>query len=599
MSFLGEIKRRKVFQVGAVYLVVAWLIMQVVDVVAEPLNLPGLFATIVIVLLAIGLPIALIFAWVFDVTPDGVVRDTGQPLPKGRSIDYVLFGVLIVAVGWVLYRVEFDQPESIADSAQSAETAAEEVTVETSAAVIPNSIAVLPFENLSLDPEDAFFAAGIHESTLNQLAKIHDLAVMSRSSVMQYAENRPPIRDIARELSVETVMEGSVRYAGGRVLITAQLIDGRTDTHLWSEEFNKELTDVFAVQAEVARQIAAKMKLQLLPDVQARIESRPTESAEAYAHYLHALSLPLPVVLPELWPTHVDLLTKAINTDPTFADAYAQLANIHYARPSNRQQAVEYARRAIELDPTVGLAYMVIAMRDRYYYDLQDEARANFERAIELSPNDPDVIIASARHLAEQSGEYHASIATVEHAILIDSSNSIARANLGLLYMRAGKLETAAAQQRRFIDLQPRAYTGYLDLATTAYLSGDKTAAKENLDRAVMIMYSGATFRTDYIAYLYGLLGELDQVNTLLEKHGAPMDDPQSEAWETLGWAALGTRDTVKALDVWTATIDGYINDGKPVSLGRITRFRDNWLNDPMLEEPEFLELRRRLGYEG
>lgn len=598
MSFLGEIKRRKVFQVGAVYLVVAWLIMQVVDVVAEPLNLPGLFATIVIVLLAIGLPIALIFAWVFDVTPDGVVRDTGQPLPKGRSIDYVLFGVLIVAVGWVLYRVEFDQPESIADSAQSAETAAEEVTVETSAAVIPNSIAVLPFENLSLDPEDAFFAAGIHESTLNQLAKIRDLIVIARTSVLQYESNPPPIPEIAEALKVESVLEGSVRYANGRVLIAAQLIDGRTGGHLWSNEYNRELTDVFAVQADVARHIASAMQVQLLPQDQARIESRPTESAEAYEYYLQALSLPHFIGYPEYRDEYIHLLEQAISEDAEFADAYANLG-LGYNRRGELDLAINTARKAISLNSTSGLAYYVLGVVLGDYYSRQEESATAFERAVELSPNDPFVLIRSIRHLAEITGEYDEAIRLSQRAIAIDPNDSRLHRRLGFIYLRAGDLTNAARHYRELLSLVPGTYDNYIDLAIIAYLDGDPDIAREHLDHAAQMMSLGETFRVHYLAYLYGLLGDTDQASIHLVRLERLIAEREGEIWPPLGWAALGTRDKERALQDWTITIEGYIENNRRVSPGNISRFIHNWLNDPMLEEPEFLELRRRLGYDG
>ncbi len=337
MSFLGEIKRRKVFQVAAVYLVVSWLIMQVVDVVNEPLNLPDWFDTAVIVALAIGLPIALILAWAFDVTPDGVVKDQGKDAAVqsgGRRIEIVLFGLLIVAVAWLYYR-DIHPAETVPD-------------------VLPNSIAVLPFDNLSLDPEDAFFAAGIHDSTLNQLAKISDLVVIARTSVMQYEKNPPPIPEIAKVLNVEMVMEGSVRYASGRVLITAQLIDGRTGAHLWSDEFNRDLADVFAVQAEVAEHIATAMQVQLLPDERVRIENRPTESTEAYQHYLHALSLPAPFIFPQYMSAQRESLERAIAADP---DLLKHICNLLGAittsesetLPSNMlKKPLSWTRRMVE-----------------------------------------------------------------------------------------------------------------------------------------------------------------------------------------------------------------------------------------------------------
>lgn len=590
MSFLGEIKRRKVFQVAAVYLVVSWLIMQVVDVVNEPLNLPDWFDTAVIVALAIGLPIALILAWAFDVTPDGVVKDQGGDDAVhggGRRIEYVLIGLLAIAVVWILYRME------ISPSGQPVELATEEAE----RVVLSNSIAVLPFENLSLDPEDAFFAAGIHDSTLNQLAKIRDLVVIARTSVMQYEDDPPPIPEIAKALNVATVMEGTVRYANERVLITAQLIDGRTGAHLWSDEFNEKLVDVFAVQADVAKPIATAMQVQLSPDEQASIEKRLTESTEAYQHYLHALSMPEVFIFPQYQSAFISSLELAIAADPVFAEAYAQMAIAYYASPPQRPIAVDYARKAIALDPTVGLAHFVIAMQDRYYYARQDEARLGFERAVDLSPNDPQTLIAASRHLAEQSGHYAEAIQMSERAVKIDPNDNNLHGQFGFLLMLSGDLAAAAKHQREAIRLNPGIYETYLNLATTEYLIGNHNAAMENLDRAMRIMAPGVTFRVDYLAYLYGLLGETEQAEKLLAQHGDLLEDPLSFSWETLGWAVLGTRDKERALRVWTNTVDGYLLEDRPISLGRISRFKSNWLNDPMLEQPEFLELRRRLGF--
>lgn len=586
MSFLGEIKRRKFFQVAAVYAMVAWLLVQVITSIEAPLNLPDWADTLVIILLAIGFPITLIISWAFNLTPEGLVREGSGEAPtsgQGRGIEYVLIGLVVIALGWLVYRVEFDSGGAGGVQREG---------------VLPNSVAVLPFENLSPDPHNAYFAAGIHESTLNQLAKIHGLIVVSRTSVMQYEDNRPPIPEIAEALNVATVMEGSVRYANGRVLITAQLIDGQSDAHLWSDEYNRDLADVFAVQAEVAQHIATAMQVQLLPEEQARIANRPTASTEAYQHYLHALSLPPTAIFPEYLSATVESLKQAIAADPDFAEAYAKLAWVYYNSP-DRHLAVDNARRAIELDPTLGLAYHVIGMRDRYYYSRQAVARANFERAVDLSPNDPRTMITASRHLAEQSGQYADAIRNGKRAVAIEPNNELVHAQLGFLFMRSGEQAAAIEQFEQAIMLDPGIYVAYLDLATAEYLAGDRNAAMENLDRTIQIKSPGATFRADYIAYLYGLLGETEHAFNFLAQQGELLEDPQADGWETLGWAALGTRDKELALRVWTATVDGYLNDDLPVALGRISRLRDNWLNDPMLEGPEFLELRRRLGFKG
>jgi len=586
MSFLGEIRRRKVFQVAAVYAVVAWLIMQIIDVVSEPLSLPDWLDTIVIVLVAVGFPIAVILAWAFDLTPDGVVKDQGTYVTaqsSGRRIEYVLIGLVVIALGWLVYRVEFDLGDDVRVQRDG---------------VLPNSVAVLPFENLSLDPEDAFFAAGIHESTLNQLAKIRDLVVIARTSVMQYEENPPPIPEIAKALNVETVMEGSVRYASGRVLITAQLIDGRTGAHLWSDEFNRELTDVFAVQAEVAKQIATAMQVQLLPDELVRIENRPTESMEAYQHYLHALSLPNPIIHPQFMPAFIESLDRAIAVDPDFAEAYVELAWGYYGN-RERDTALKFAQKAIELDPNLGEAYLVLALITEQFHVRQEEARAAYERAVELDPNDSDVLANSGRRFAELSGEYAPAIQTGKRAVAIDPNDPGVHGALGFIYLRAGDLAEATPYLREAIRLDPGDYSAYLNLATVEYLNGNLSAAREKLDRAVQIMASGATFRVGYLAYLYGLLGDPDQAAKLLAQFEELNSARQRDVQLPLGWAILGTGDTERALRDWTITVNGYLDENRRVAPGRISRFRDNWLNDPILEQPEFLELRRRLGFSG
>ncbi len=186
-----------------------------------------------------------------------------------------------------------------------------------------------------------------------------------------------------------------------------------------------------------------------------------------------------------------------------------------------------------------------------------------------------------------------------ERAVAIHPNNGDVHNELGFLLMLSGDHTAAARHLRESIRLDPGFYPKYLNLATTEYLDGDHNAAKENLDRAMQIMAPGTTFRVDYLAYLYGLLGETEQAENLLAQQGDLLEDPQSLSWETLGWAVLGTRDKERALRVWTNTVDAYLLENRPVSLGRISRFRANWLNDPMLEQPEFLELRRRLGFQG
>lgn len=461
---------------------------------------------------------------------------------------------------------------------------------------LPNAIAVLPFKNLSPDPENAFIAAGIHHSTLNQLAKIHNLIVIGRSSVMQFEDNAPPILEIAEALNVVTVMQGSVRYDNGRVLIRSHLIDGRTGAQLWSQEFNRDLVDLPAVQTEIAERVAMAMQVQLLPDERSRIENRATESTEAYQYYIRARSLPGPLFSSEYLPAYINLLERAVAVDPSFSEAVADLAWGYYTR-RERDTALNYARKAIALDPTSGSAFSLLGVSLEQYYSHQAETRVAYERALELSPNDPDVLIEYGSFLVEEVGENPKAIRIGKRTVAIDPSNASFHGRLGYILLNAGDLPAAVMHLREAIRLDSSVYMNYFELATAGYLSDDRSAARESLDHAVRVMESGATFRVGYLAYLYGLLDEPEQAAKLLAQYEESLGGPEGKKWRPLGWALLGTGDNERALRDWTRTVDGYLEENQPVSRGRISRFRDNWLNDPMLEQAEFLQLRRRLGF--
>jgi TolB-like protein len=274
MSLLGEIKRRKVFQVAAVYAVVAWLIIQIIDVVSEPLSLPVWLDTVVIVLLAVGFPVAVILAWAFDLTPEGVVKDTGTVQSSGRRIEYALIGLLVVAVGFLFFDAYVPEytPIPAADPADR------------------RSIAVLPLENLSPDPDNAYFADGIHGELLTTLANIGSLKVISRTSVMEYRDSPKNMREIGQELNVATILEGDVRRAGDTVRINVQLIDANTDEHLWAEIYEREMTveNIFAIQSDIATRIAEALETALTPEEEAQINEVPTQNLRAHDFYLLA-----------------------------------------------------------------------------------------------------------------------------------------------------------------------------------------------------------------------------------------------------------------------------------------------------------------------
>ncbi|HSG66955.1 MAG TPA: hypothetical protein VLD39_18245, partial [Gammaproteobacteria bacterium] len=599
MSFLGEIKRRKVFQVAAAYLVVAWLIMQVVDVVDDPLRVPDWFATVVLLLLAVGFPIALIASWAFDVTPAGVVRDP-MDVARGdsRTIEYVLIGVLGCAVIWLLYRDVSSPGVATLPAAALSDTSGAEPAVE----LLPNGIAILPFDNMSVDPDDGFFAAGIHDEIISQVANIKDLNVIARTSVMQYEGARQPITEIARELGVPYVLEGSVSYAGERVRLRAQLIDGASGTHLWSEAFQGSVADVFAIYADISARIADSLQAELLPSERARIARVPTTSQAAYALYLASL---------QNGDRALELLDRAMENDEGFALAHAQKANIlgfdfvnEVARAASdasrdaeavaeelERTVIYHAQRALELDPTLGRAQAALGrMHMRYWRRAQTEEA--FARAYELSPKDPDVLRQYSL-ISSWTGEHDRAIEFSEQAAALDPEQGIidVSGNLSVPYFWAGDYDAAARLIEDALIAAPNRPFLYFYLAETEAARDDYSAAVGNLRIFEQLIGGWAQGSIARAAYVYSLAGRPDDVRRVL----ALVEErptPPSQIQLALGQLALGNHEA--ALRLFRDSLENPL----PLPGATITILvKNNVFDDPVLEQPEFVEVRDRLGF--
>jgi TolB-like protein len=310
-GFLCELRRRKVYRVAVTYVVVGWLLIQIGATVFPPLELPQWALRLLIVTVLAGFPIALVLGWAFDIGPRGIevtppaaAGDNCPPALRPRRANlYLLAGVgILVAVG-----VGFL------------------VLPRFSARKLDRSIAVLPFDNLSNDPENAFFADGLHDDVLTSLANIGELKVISRTSVLPYRGKANNLREIGRALGVTAILEGSVRRSGNRIRLVVQLIDARTDQHLWAEDYDRELTDVFEIQSALAQEIAGQLKAKLSPDEKARMDAKPTENTEAYLLYVRARPIATGSDTEERKKA-IPLYEQAIALDPTFALAYAQLS---------------------------------------------------------------------------------------------------------------------------------------------------------------------------------------------------------------------------------------------------------------------------------
>jgi adenylate cyclase len=590
MSVLGEFKRRKIIQVTAVYLLIAWLTMQVVDVINDPLNLPDWFDTVVIVLLALGLPIALILSWAFNLTPDGVARDTGdQPAQSGgRTIEYVLIGLLAIAVAWVLYRVETRPPDD--------DTVA--IVEESQRNVLENSVAVLPFANLSPDPDNAFFAAGIHDTVLNELVKISDMHVISRTTMLRYADTEKSMSQIAEELRVETVMEGSVQYANGRVLVTAQLIDPQTDSHLWSENYNREFKDVFAIQADIATRIADALQARISPQERQSIEAKMTDSLEAYAYYLQAMERIGDISPASDTAENHALLDRAIELDPNFANAYALKAHLYVYRSTAEAEVIEYAGKALEIDPDLGLAHSALAKNHKSRMR-NEEARLAFAKALALKPNDANTMDDMARFYA-QIGDLDTAIRLASRVHDIDPGFSTVYRYVTAM---AGDYETSVRAARQSVGFDSGGINRRMQLALAEQRVGNEEAAQ--MHARIAISLSGSDFEVydqlpSYISAIvarrYRVLGFNEEARYMFDRFIERAESESPELTAPIFWAqAYIAVDDYEKVMAYLQLAAEQVSSG--FRMGGNASLAANFYNNPKLETPEFVAVRKRLGY--
>ncbi|MEN3370241.1 MAG: hypothetical protein V7609_2384 [Verrucomicrobiota bacterium] len=451
-GFFCELRRRKVYRVAAGYSVVGWLVIQFAVAVLPVLTLPLWTTRLVIVLVLAGFPIALILAWAFDIdaggihaTPEPVADIECPPALPGRRKNIfalALVGLLIAGVigYFVLSRGSFRKLEK--------------------------SIAVLPFANFSDDPNNAFFADGIQDDVLTNLAKISDLKVISRTSVMPYRGQTHNLREIGKTLNVATILEGSVRREGKRVRINVQLIDAANDRHLWAQVYNRELTDVFAIQSELAQEIASALKATLSPGEQERIERKPTQNGDAYLLYLEAHEI---FGRPDRHHDDVarveTLYEKAIQLDPAFALAYARLSQVEswmfYAiepLPARAQKARDAAGEALRLQPDLPESHLAMGYVNYYVDRDYDLALNELATARAGLPNDPGVFRAMAA-IQRRQGKWDESSASYAKAVSLDPKDPILLENMGMNYLAVRDYTTAAKVFDRAIKAAPNTFT--------------------------------------------------------------------------------------------------------------------------------------------
>ena len=440
-GFFEEVKRRKVYRVAVAYVIAAGGIIQLASAAFPAWELPNWSLRLVIVLLLIGFPIALILAWAFDVTSQGIKATPAVAAPGSHLRRNI---IMLVATGIIISAAAgfFLLPRAAARK-------------------IDKSIAVLPFENLSDDKENAYFADGIQDDVLTNLSKIGDLKVISRTSVMPFRGKTQNLREIGKTLGVSNILEGSVRRSGNRVRINVQLIDATTDEHLWASDYDRDLTDVFAIQTDLAQKISEALQAKLSPVEKSRMERKPTENGEAYLAFVQAHNLQNAVEDLGKLKQSEQLYARAVELDPKFALAiarYSQLESwiVHtFERTTERRQkARALAQRALQLQPDLPEAHLAMGF-SLYYGDNDFEgALKEFEIAQRDLPNEAEGYLALGS-IQRRMGKWPESNASLEKAASLDPKDSWVLQNLALSYQTLRDFDAANKTIDRGLKVNP------------------------------------------------------------------------------------------------------------------------------------------------
>jgi TolB-like protein/Tfp pilus assembly protein PilF len=506
-GFFGEIKRRKVYRVAAAYIIAAGGIIQLASAAFPAWELPDWTVPlrVLIVCLLLGFPVALMLAWAFDITPEGI-QVTPNVATSGRHTRRNM--IVLVACGLLLSAAAgFFLLPRVAEHK------------------IDRSIAVLPFQNLSDEKENAYFADGIQDDVLTNLSKIGDLKVISRTSVMPYRATKSNAREIGKALGVGTILEGSVRRIGNRVRVNVQLINVVNDQHIWAEDYDRELTDVFDIQSDLAQKIAGELRAKLSPAEKEQIERKPTQNTEAYLAFLEGHDL---LTRPDRLRADTEkaeqLFERATRLDPNFAGAFAALGWVEDwmyhtfdPTPARKAKAHAAAEEALRLEPNLPEAHLALGFY--HYYCERDYQRALDEFAIarKTLPNSSEVYFAVGA-IQRRQGKWAESTANMEKAASLSPKDSFLLANVAENYRAVGNFENADNLFDRAIEAAPNsvgARTGKAMLAVD--LKGDLS----EIDKQLLHIQPGAGSDAEGMigrAYLLMLQRKFHDAVTILKQ---------------------------------------------------------------------------------
>jgi len=494
-SLFAELRRRNVMRAAIAYVAVSWLVMQAGTLIFQTLELPSVVSKALLALLAIGFIPTLAFSWIYELTPEGLKRESEIDRDEsithltGRKLDYLVIGVMAAVIGLLLLDRFVLLPRQAARAAASGAPSAPASPAAAQPATEPApaqaSIAVLPFVNMSDEKSNEFFSDGISEELLNLLAKIPQLQVTARTSSFAFKGKEIGITEVARQLHVAHVLEGSVRKSGNAVRITAQLINAATDTHLWSQTYDRKLDDIFAIQDEIAADVVKQLKVTLLG---AAPKARTTDP-EAYALYLQAVQLGRQNT-EEAFKQSDEVFRKALAIDPRYAPAWADLSG-NLANEAGQgllpskegfAQAREAATQAVAIDPEYAPSHARLGRIAMYGDNDLAGAAQHLQRALALDPMDLDVLRNSASLLGSLS-RLDEALALDEAVVRRDPVSVVALFNLGIDQRYAGRFDAAIASFRTVLRLAPGRGNAHAQLGTALLLKGDAQGALEEIEQ--------------------------------------------------------------------------------------------------------------------
>ena len=515
-NFFAELRRRNVYKVAVAYIVAGWAFSQGIAQVFPVFEVPNWLIRSVVLLIIIGLPIALVLAWTFEITPQGIKRtETADAMPgSARPKKYVWIYVVVIGVA-ISIGLFFLGRYTARNTASAART---------EAATLPQkSIAVLPFESLSEDKNNAYFAEGVQDEILTRLAKVADLKVISRSSTQRFKSAPSDLREIARQLGVMHIVEGSVQKANDQVRVNVQLVNAMNDTHLWAEIYDRKLTDIFAVESEIAKAIADTLQAKLTGSEQRALAARPTDDSEAYQLYLQGRFFWNKRTTEGIRKS-IDYFNQAITKDPNYALAYAALGQSYVILPAYDGGAPKdcfpqgeiFAKKALALDPGSSEALAVTASAKALYQFDFEGAYRDYEKGVQLHPNDATTHHWFANDVLANLGDYERELAEMRRALELDPLSPILHNNTGNAFVHNGRFDEAIAEYRKAVELDSTFYLALWNHGLLLELQGKIPEAIAQYEKAGAITNDPTPL--GMLGHIYGTTGRKDEARKILEK---------------------------------------------------------------------------------